>query len=113
MDKTKTTSQMPLGTWGKLSTDDTERLPKIDFDVNKPVVVEFLDEEPREYTGQDGGAFYVFNIRTEGIDKVISTSAWTLLRGLKALAPLKGKKIQIEKKLVKGKQGFLVTELKG
>ena len=40
------------------------------------------------------------------------TSAWTLLRGLKALTPLKGKKVRITKKLIKSKQTFEVEELK-
>lgn len=104
---------MPLGTWGKLSTTDTERLPKVIFDINSPIIVEFQEDEPCEYTGQDGGAFYVFKVSEDGKDKVISTSAWTLLKGLKALTPLKSKKTQITKKMEKGKQNFEVKELIG
>ena len=111
MDNTKTTTQhqMPLGTWGKMSTTDAERLPKISFDVNIPVVVEFLEEDPAEFTGDDGGAFYVFNVKVGNELKVISTSAWTLLRGIKTMSPIKGKKAEIVKKLIKGKQTFEVT----
>jgi hypothetical protein len=111
--ETRTTNQMPIGTWGKISPTDTEKLPKVTFDINIPVIVEFKNDDPSEYTGQDGGAFYVFDVIESGQDKVISTSAWTLLRGLKAVSPLKAKKIQITKKMDKGKQNFEVKELIG
>lgn len=106
MDKT-TTVQPTLGTWGKLPTEEIERKPKVSFDVNIPVKVKFLENEPREYQG-DTGAYYVFNVVVNGEQKVIMTSAWTLLRALKTLTPLKDKELTITKKLVKGKQGFEV-----
>ena len=114
MVETKT-NQPQLGTWDKLSTVDAERLPKIEFQVNIPVVVSFADDNPREFLG-DTGAYYIFDVvhhEGEGheTDKVIVTSAWTLLKGLKALTPLKGKKVEITKRLIKGKQGFEVKPI--
>jgi hypothetical protein len=106
MEKSITT-QPTLGTWGKLPTEDIERKPKVVFDVNIPIKVKFVDNEPREYQG-DNGAYYVFEVIVNGEAKVIMTSAWTLLRALKTLTPLKDKEVTITKKLVKGKQGFEV-----
>jgi hypothetical protein len=106
MDKT-TTVQPTLGTWAKLPTEEIERKPKVIFDVNIPVKVKFLESEPREYQG-DNGAYYVFNVIHEGEQKVVMTSAWTLLRALKVLSPLKDKELTITKKLIKGKQNFEV-----
>jgi hypothetical protein len=106
MDKT-TTTQPTLGTWDKLPAEEIERKPKVVFDVNIPVKVKFTDNEPREYQG-DNGAYYVFEVVTNGETKVIMTSAWTLLRALKTISPLKDKEVTITKKLVKGKQGFEV-----
>lgn len=108
---TKNENQMPLGTWGKLSTIDTERLPKVIFEINIPVKVTFKTDEPHEFTGNDGGAFYIFDVKEGEVDKVISTSAWTLLRGIKANAPLTGKTLEIVKKLVKGKQNYEVKSV--
>ena len=106
MVETKT-NQPSLGTWDKLATQEIDRAPKVDFEVNIPITVTFKEDNPREYQG-DNGAFYVFDVVVNGEDKAIVTGAWTLLRGLKSLTPLKGKKVEIVKKLVKGKQGFEV-----
>jgi hypothetical protein len=106
MEKSET-AQPTLGTWAKLPTEEIERKPKVSFDINIPVKVIFAEEEPREYQG-DNGAYYVFEVKSNGESKVIMTSAWTLLRALKALTPLKDKEVTITKKLVKGKQTFEV-----
>lgn len=110
MAETKT-AQPTLGTWDKLPATEIERTPKIDFEVNIPVTVIFHANAPREYQG-DNGAYYVFDVSENGQNKAIITAAWTLLRALKILSPLQGKKITIVKKLVKGKQTFEVTEVK-
>lgn len=107
MDITKTT-QPQLGTWEKLPTENLERKPKVTFEVNIPIEVKFLEDTPREYLG-DNGAYYVFNVKVVEEEKVIITSAWTLLRALKTLTPMKGKKARIIKRLIKGKQGFEVN----
>ena len=104
------TTQPTLGTWEKLPTKEVEQSPKIDFDVNIPVDVEFKEDNPREFQG-DSGAFYVFDVKVAGADRAIVTGAWTLLRALKTLTPLKGKKARITKKLVKGKQTFEVISI--
>jgi len=106
MEEEKTTNP-PSGTWDRLPTEETPKLPKIDFQVNIPVEVTFLNEEPTELQG-DNGAYYIFQVREKDIEKVIMTSAWTLLRGLKIHSPLVNKTLVITKKLVNGKQSFIV-----
>lgn len=103
--------QIPSGTWDKLSCDNVERHPQIKFDVNIPVEVVFKDNEPKELPSESGGFYYVFDVFVNKEPRVIMTSAWTLLRALKILSPLKDKKVKIVKKLVKGKQQFEVTLL--
>jgi len=110
MEKDKTT-QPPLGTWDKLPTESVERKPKLSFDVNIPIEVVFLEDAPRELPSEVGGVYYVFLVKDKEEEKVIMTSAWTLLRALKTFAPLKNKKVRIVKKLIKGKQGFEVTQI--
>ena len=72
--------------------------------------VTFLVDEPEEYQG-DNGAYYVFRVKVAEEEKVIMTSAWTLLRALKTMTPLKDKKVRITKKLEKGKQQFIVDNI--
>lgn len=108
MEETKTT-QPTLGTWEKLPTEESERRPKINFEIGKEIEVTFEENEPREYTG-DNGAYYLFDVLENGEQKVIMTSAWTLLRQLKLLTPLAGKRVVISKKLIGGKQTFEVTQ---
>lgn len=113
METTKTT-QPSLGTWDKLPTQEVERKPKVAFDVNIPVEVTFVSDTPREFMG-DTGAYYVFDVvaktETGYEERAIVTSAWTLLRALKVLTPLKNKKARITKKLLKGKQQFEVIQI--
>jgi hypothetical protein len=110
MDKDKTI-QPQTGTWDKLPTELIERKPKITFEVNIPVEVVFLEDIPREYPSEIGGVYYVFPVKVDNEEKVIMTSAWTLLRNLKIMTPLKNKKVKICKRLVKGKQQFEVIQV--
>lgn len=110
MEKDKTTQPLE-GTWEKLPTVLTEQRPKVSFDVNIPVEVTFLEDEPLEAPSEIGGVYYIFRVKVQNEEKVIMTSAWTLLRALKTFAPLKNRKVRIVKKLVKGKQGFEVTKI--
>ena len=103
-------SNMPLGVWEKLPTEKIEQKPRITFEVNIPVVATFMSDNPREFQGETG-AYYIFDIKVNGEDKVIMTSAWTLLRALKANTPLKNKTFKITKKLSKGKQGFEIEKV--
>ena len=103
------TNNPVLGTWDKLSTEETERKPKVEFELNKAVKVVFLEDNPQEFTG-DNGAYYLFNVEQESEAKVIMTSAWTLLKALKRLSPLSGKVIEITKVMDKGKQHFEAKE---
>jgi hypothetical protein len=103
------TNKPSKGTWGRLG--NTESSPKVTFDVNIPQTVTFLSDEPEERDSQDGGVYYVFNVKHNNEEKTISTSAWTLLGALKEQAPLKEKTLVIVKKLIKGKQKFEVTSV--
>lgn len=111
MNEAKTTgTQMPLGTWEKLPSEEQPRYPKIEFMINIPVEVEFLSDTPREFSGETG-AYYIFDVLDKGENKVVMSSAWTLIRALKTLVPLKGKKVKITKKIEKGKQLFEVVKI--
>lgn len=103
------TAKLDAGTWNKLSTSDLDQKPKLSFDVNIPIVVEFTEDTPAEMPSQDGGVYYMFHVNYNNEDRVIQTSAFTLLKAIKKLEPLKGKKVEIVKKLIKGKQSFEVT----
>jgi uncharacterized protein YuzE len=100
------------------SVDTTKELrPKIVFEFNFPVTVEFPMgfEKPVEYPSQyseDGtGTYCVFDVIHEGDPAAIVTSAYSLLRGLKANSPLQGKKLKITKKMEKGKQQYVVETI--
>jgi len=108
MEETKTNNPS-VGTWEKLSTEETENKPRVEFELNKPVKVVFLADAPQEMSGETG-AYYIFNVEENKEAKVIMTSAWTLLKGLKRLSPLSGKVLTITKKMDKGKQHFDVTQ---
>ena len=108
---TEQKANMPLGTWDKLATTETEIKPKVSFNVNEPVNVVMYCDGPREFQG-DTGAYYGFDVMHNNEEKIILTSAWSLLRELKKHSPLMNKKLTIIKKTLKGKQYFEVTELK-
>lgn len=105
------------GLWDSVDPDK-EVKPKIVFDFNIPVVVEFPasfikpDEYPSQY-GEDGEKknYCVFPVKHEGEEAVIVTSAYSLLRGLKANMPLATKKFKITKKMDKGKQQYIVEKI--
>lgn len=107
MNIPQTSIKPRLGTWQNLPTTDVERAPKVEFEVNIPVTLRFLVDDPREYEGESG-AYYVFDVSHEGNKKAIITSAWTLLGALKKHMPLKDKTLTITKKIVKSKQLFVV-----
>ena len=108
------TNKPTVGTWGRLGNknDEASRLPRISFEINIPQVVTFLVNDPEEIPSRDDpdSVFYVFKVSQGGIEKDISTSAWTLLGSLKQLEQLAGKTVEITKKLVKGKQTFNVVD---
>lgn len=106
--KTDEQQKISIGTWDKLSTEVLDKKPKVTFEVNITQRVTFTENEPKELNG-DTGAYYMFYVEQNKEAKVIQTSAWTLLRHLKILSPLKGKTLDITKRLVKGKQEFEVT----
>jgi len=106
------TNQMQIGTWDKIETGTYEKLDKIKFEVNIPQKVVVLVEKPKECVGQDGSVFYVFEVEQNGVKKAISTSAWTLLKEIKAVSIKPGMVLEIVKKLEKGKQFFEVKEVK-
>jgi len=106
MDKEQTNNPV-IGTWDKLPTEEQERKEKIDFEIGKPVEVVFLENEPVEMQGETG-AYYIFNVEVSKEPRVIMTSAWSLLRKLKTLIPLAGKKAKLTKVMEKGRQHFEV-----
>jgi len=111
MEINKGTAQPTLGTWANLPTEEIDRKPKVEFEINAIKDLVFITNEPREYQG-DNGAYYVFDVEEKQTAKVVMTSAWSLLRALKLLGNLTGKRLQITKKMEKGKQFFEVKEIK-
>jgi hypothetical protein len=104
----RTTVQPTEGTWDKLPSEKPERVPKLDFPVNVTRKVVFLNNAPREIPSETGGVYYIFDIEENKEKKIISTSAWSLLRELKLIHPLAGKVVGITKRMEKGKQFFEV-----
>jgi len=103
------TNKPLTGTWEKMTTEDVEKRPKINFEVNITQRVVFVSDTPKEFPSVDGlGVFYVFDVEQNKEERAIVTSAWTLLQELKKLSPLIGKVADITKKLAKGKQFFEV-----
>lgn len=100
------------GAWATLNTETAERHPKIDFEINISKKVVFTSDEPREFSSkEDDSVYYIFDCEENAQPRVIMTSAWSLLKGLKAISPLAGKQVEITKRLVKGKQQFEVKLL--
>jgi len=102
------TNKPQQGTWGNLPTEEVERKPKVVFDLNKAVIVKFAGDEPVEMSS-DNGVYYIFHVVENNEEKVIMTSAWSLLSALKRLSPLKDQTLKIQKIMEKGKQHFEVT----
>jgi hypothetical protein len=109
----KSANKPQKGLWDSLPTEDIEKKPKVIFEVNITQKVTFV-AEPKEYPSRDDptSVFYVFDVKQDDVDKVISTSAWTLLHELKKISPVAGKTAEITKRLAKGKQFFEVKEIK-
>lgn len=102
-------NQMQAGTWGRINTETRE---KVKFDVNITQRVVVLNPEPKESAGDQGGVYYTFEVEQDKKQKIIQTSAWTLLKELKSISLKPGMVLDITKKLVKGKQLFEVKEVK-
>lgn len=104
------TKKPTKGTWGRIGQSDEN---KLNFDVNIPQEVVFVENEPEEMeSDKEGEVYYKFKVLSDGSEKYFTTGAWSLLIPLKEMAPLKDKKVRITKRLTKGKQGYEVTELK-
>jgi hypothetical protein len=109
-ENTDDKKQMSLGTWSKVcESSKYEKKPQVKFTINVKTKVKFLENDPKELEG-DTGAYYIFDVEHDGENKIIMTSAWTLLRELSKFVPLKNKTLTIVKELVKGKQTFKVNE---
>lgn len=101
------------GLWD--SIDPNEKIKdRLTFEINKEEVVTFPDnfDKPTERVSdyKEGEPYLVFDVIHQGEPKVIMTSAFTLIVGLKKLAPLAGKTVKIIKKLVNGKQNYEVSD---
>ena len=101
-------NQIPIGTWDRLGTEEYTAEDKVKFEVNITQPVKFLSAIPEERTGMDGGVFYQWKVNVDGKDKILQTSAWTLLKELKKANLKVGSILNITKRLVKGKQFFEV-----
>ena len=107
------TNKPQQGTYENLKTGEVDLKPKVEFEIGigKEVEVVFDSdfEKPIEYPRKDdNGVFYVFNVKQNNEEKVIITSAWSLLTGFKRNEPLAGKTLKIKKEMVEGKQHYNV-----
>jgi len=114
MENNETTKKPTQGTWDGM-TSSGDRKPRVEFPkLNEGVVVSFTKEYegPKEYPSKDGdGVFYVFECIQDGEEKVIMSSAWSLLQGLKNLEPLGNKTVKITKDMKDTKQHYTVEEV--
>ncbi len=101
-------NQMPLGTWDKIDTAEYTAEDKLKFEVNITQHIKFYQAKPEERAGMEGGVFYQWRVAVDGKDKILQTSAWTLLKELKKANLKDGSELNITKRLVKGKQFFEV-----
>ena|SRR3990167_2333118 len=106
-EKVTNVNKPKAGSWDNLSLTSPERKPKVKFEINKPVIITLTVDSPREIFWEDS-TFYVFECTEGGEERSLSTSAWSLLRGLKAYEPLNGKTLRITKEMIKGKQNYKV-----
>lgn len=107
------TNKPTEGSWANLSTEESERKRKVEFEFDKAQIVTFSPEfsAPKELPNKDGsGVFYIFDVVQDGEEKVVMTSAWTLMKGLKSLEPLAGKTVKITKSMKDGKQNYSVED---
>ena len=101
------TAKPQAGAWANMSNAEDRRL-KVDFkEFDKARIVTFQNNNPKEIPWEDG-VFYVFDVIHNGEEKTVSTSAWSLLRGLKEHEPLEGKTLKITKYMENGKQAYKV-----
>lgn len=98
-------NRMQPGTWERVNTDVDNR-EKVRFEVNIPLKITIKNPLPKEVAGEDGGVYYVFEVTQDGVEKIIQTSAWTLLKEMKRIGLKAGMNLEITKKLEKGKQYF-------
>jgi hypothetical protein len=97
------------GTW-----DNLGKKKDITFEVNEIHQLTFLTDKPEELQSNfdEDSVYYRFSVKkSDGTESVLETSAWTLLSALKELAPLKNKRVQITKKLIDGRQKYVVVEI--
>lgn len=96
-----------VGTWNKMQV--YEKKPQIKWLQYGEKHILLFNSEPKEIQNKErDGVFYVFDVNEGGEEKVLLTSAWSMLRGLKNHEPLTGKTFDITKNLVKGRQSYFV-----
>lgn len=113
METDNKNAKVQLGHWNKIEANDSKE--RIKFEINIPRTVVFTCAVPNERVGEDGSVYYSFDVEENKEAKVLNTSAFSLLRGLKALenttGSLNGKIAEITKVMIKGKQSFNVKAL--
>lgn len=111
--ETEQTNKLGTGTWANLPTKDEPLKPQVKFDIDVERDLILLGE-PRELDLGDG-AFYIFDVEEyvkkdqKMEQKVLMTSAITLLKQLKKLSPIDNTRVKITKVMEKGKQIFKVN----
>lgn len=102
-------NKMEKGTYATINSTKFESKPKVSFEFGKPEVVTMACESPKEIDWEDG-VFYVFDCYHNGELKVIKSSAYSFIRGMKEQEPYLHKRLNILKVMEAGKQRYIVTE---
>lgn len=112
MENQQQTKLQP-GAWAHMTAYKNRE--DIKWELDKGHTVTFIDDEPQELTNNtDQSVFYKFNVVEGGAEKSITTSAKTLLGGIKGLGdPLKGRSAIITKRTAGGKQWYEVVQWEG
>jgi hypothetical protein len=92
------------GAWDAMQKKEFEKKERVKWgSINEEHELLFAGE-PREVQLKDKNeVFYVFDVKENGVEKEIATSAQSLLQGLKNNSPLKDKRLRITKKMGTGK----------
>lgn len=103
------TDKPQKGAWENMEIEYKERLEKVTWQKKGEFHILTCKNEPSERdSATKDGVYYIINVVEEGKDKILMTSSWSMLKGLKVYAPIKGKTFKIMKEIEQGKQYFNV-----
>lgn len=111
-DKLEADKRIELPDWNQIPSSDSQKKPRLKWENNdESHSVVFKCHEPLTINMPDG-KFFVFDVEENGEQKVITSSAWTMLRGIRSLGEdLFDKRAMITVHKIKGKTLYEVVDL--